>query len=359
MADQRSGGISWTEETWNPIRGCRRVNKDCIHCYAETVAARFDFDANDGHVASQRIRPPGPYFGLITNGRWNGTIRTVPEHLTDPLRWRRPRKVFVNSMSDLFFEDLPFEEIDRIFAVMALARRHTFQVLTKRPARMLEYFRDPTTYQRVRRLVDDSDISRTWFAALTNAEQAMKRTQWYTELSPTRWPLENVWLGASMGHQKAADEFMPVLVDLAILFDQRAQRTPELVLPPLWVSAEPLIEPLTLAKGSWLRHLDWIVAGGESGDEARPCHPDWVRLLRDEALEHGVAFHFKQWGQWFPRFEGDEALGASVGPITLDGRQATLLRDPRPALLFGVGKKAAGNTLDGRGWDEYPTGRNG
>ena len=119
--------IAWTDETWNPLRGCSRISEGCRHCYAETMAARFS-------------GPGQPYEGTIRNGRWSGNVRIVPEKLGDPLRWTRPRMVFVNSMSDLFHDNVPNEFIAAVFGVIAAAPRHTFQVLTKRPARMLEWF---------------------------------------------------------------------------------------------------------------------------------------------------------------------------------------------------------------------------
>lgn len=135
MASQRDGGIAWTDETWNPIRGCSRVSEGCRNCYAEVVAARFS-------------GPGQAYEGLARRtskgeARWTGKIMFVEKHLLDPLRWKEPRRIFVNSMSDLFHEDVSDEQLDRIFAVMALADRHQFQVLTKRPQRMLEYVNEP------------------------------------------------------------------------------------------------------------------------------------------------------------------------------------------------------------------------
>jgi protein gp37 len=135
MTDQRKGGITWTEQTWNPIRGCRRKSDECLNCYAQKMAARFS-------------GPGQPYHGLALRtadgrGNWTGQIRMIRDHLLDPLRWQRPRLVFVNSMSDLFFEDLADTDIDQILAVMLLAKSHTFQVLTKRYDRMADYLTAP------------------------------------------------------------------------------------------------------------------------------------------------------------------------------------------------------------------------
>ena len=204
--------IEWTNATWNPIRGCSRVSEGCRHCYAESVAARFS-------------GPGLPYEGLvrIASGKptgWNGVVRMVHEHLADPLRWKRPRRVFVNSMSDLFHESLTNEQIAAVFGVMAAAPRHTFQVLTKRSARMREWF--------------------AWVAdhGARGARSACRASAaLYLVASPEvpggdEWPLRNVWLGVSTENQAAADERIPELL-----------RTPAAV---RWISAEPLIGPVDL-----------------------------------------------------------------------------------------------------------------
>lgn len=257
--------IEWTDETWNPVRGCAIVSKGCTNCYAMKQAHRFS-------------GPGQPYEGLtkLTKGGpvWTGKIRLVPERLDDPLRWKEPRRIFVNSMSDLFHEDVPHEFIARVFATMVEARQHTFQILTKRPARMLEV---------MKRFVAENE-------------------EFGGEL-PEDVPPRNVWLGVSTEDQAAADERIPLLL-----------QTPAAV---RWISAEPLLGPIDLGihrygetVRSYLRlrergrggdiqsgvGLDWVVAGGESGPGARPMHPDWARSLRDQCKAAGVAFLFKQWG---------------------------------------------------------------
>jgi protein gp37 len=327
MAKQSDTGITWTEQTWNPIRGCSRVNEDCRNCYAERVAMRFC-------TAGQ------PYWGLVRAGGlggqftplgWNGQVRVIEHHLEDPLRWKRPRLVFVNSMSDLFHENLPDEQIDRIVAVMALAKRHTFQVLTKRPARMADYL-----HSRGRGVLADLN----------------------------RWPLPNVWWGASMGHQKAVDQLGPALL--------RCRDHAKV----LWVSAEPLTERIDLRgrllpgeqelqagpiNGGFLGgpFVDWVVAGGESGPGARPCHPDWIRSIRDDCQRAGVPFHFKQWGEWEERLYTSQVSGRRVLKISLapdDQRERVLGEGQAATNVVRVGKKAAGRLLDGRTWDEWPRG---
>lgn len=244
-------GIQWTDATWNPIRGCSRVSEGCRNCYAEVVAARFS-------------GPGQPYEGLArrtSNGgaRWTGKIMFVEKHLDDPLRWRKPSRIFVNSMSDLFHEDVTDEQLDRIFAVMDAARRHTFQVLTKRPARMLAY----------------SELRRA--------------------------PASNVWLGVSVENQQAADERIPLLLE-----------TPAAV---RFLSCEPLLGPIDLVPflfdevdGTTMpdyssprasnRGLSWVIVGGESGPNARPCDTQWIRDIVDQCQAAGAAPFVKQLGAY-------------------------------------------------------------
>lgn len=303
MNDQRKGGIVWTDETWNPLRGCSRVSAGCMNCYAETMASRFC-------GAGQ------PYEGTINHEtrRWSGAIKLVPEHLQDPLRWKRPRRVFVNSMSDLFHESVPDEFIDHVFAVMTLAPQHTFQVLTKRPARMLEYLSKYPCWR--------------WL----DAGKKIKPPQLGMGgiVSTVRGVLPNVWLGVSVENQEAADERIPLLL-----------QTPAAV---RWVSMEPLLGPVNLIEAMGMREpgsrfngwaeLDWVVVGGESGKNVRPMHPDWVRNLRDQCKFAGVPFMFKQWGEWRPepKRPGETSWWA----------------------MERVGKRVAGRLLDGVQYDEYP-----
>lgn len=287
MGDQRGGGIVWTEQTWNPLRGCSRVSAGCMNCYAESMAARFC-------GAGQ------PYEGTINpeTKRWNGVVRLVPEKLIEPLRWQRPRMVFVNSMSDLFHEDVPDGFLDEIFDVMARAPQHTFQVLTKRAHRMHSYLNYPYALPHI---------------------------------------LPNVWLGVTVENQQAADERIPLLL-----------QTPAAV---RWVSVEPMIGPVDLGKSCWKSwtpnrstHIDWVVCGGESGHNARPIHPDWVCGLRDQCREAGVPFLFKQWGEWVPMMGHSNGVPVR-GPkfIHSDG-----------TIMGRAGKKAAGRLLDGVQHDNYP-----
>jgi len=370
--------IEWTDASWNPVRGCTRVSAGCGGpgdkggCYAEQIAARFSDPGRPFHGFAERT---------AKGGRWTGKVALVEDMLLKPLSWRRPRHIFVNSMSDLFHESLPDAAIDRVFAVMALCPEHTFQVLTKRPARMREYCGDRETY-------------------------------WGGE---TPWPLRNVWLGTSVEDQATADERIPHLL-----------ATPAAV---RFVSYEPALGPVDF--GRWIfdwgcdrcgysggetkdhcpncgwvgfvageigeaacpackellsdyyacpnceatdefgatgSFIDWIICGGESGPNARPMHPDWARSVRDQCAAAGVAFFFKQWGEHLPgtldkhrdmiawqdgrtEYYG-EHQDIKYSESWLDNTKAGEL-----ILACRVGKKAAGRLLDGRTHDDMPVHR--
>jgi protein gp37 len=257
-------GIQWTDATWNPIRGCSLVSEGCRNCYAMSVAARFSGEGL-------------PYEGLArrrSNGepQWTGEVRVIESHMLDPIRWRKPRRIFVNSMSDLFHEKLDEGAIDRVFAVMALAPQHTFQVLTKRPARMLAWSNTNATGGRIFHLAQQMDPKGV--GALSGA-----------------WPLPNVHVGVSVEHQAAADERIPLLFE-----------TPAAV---RFLSCEPLLGPVDLkpfmwlaAKGSTSRALHWVIIGGESGPNARPCDATWIRRIVQLGQSAGTPIFVKQMGRW-------------------------------------------------------------
>ncbi len=270
MAEHSS--IEWTDATWNPITGCSVVSPGCTSCYAMKLAG-----TRLKHIPSRA--------GLTTDSKagpvWNGEVRLNSEWLAQPLRWKRPRRIFVCAHGDLFHKSVPDEWIDRVFAVMALAPQHTFQVLTKRAARMRAYCSDP---QR-----------RNTIELAAEALQPSVCKPW----SPKhcfRWPLPNTWLGVSAEDQQRAEERIPEL--LAIPAAVR------------FVSAEPLLGPIDFYKASavmpverhpWrngpiLQGIDWVIVGGESGRGARPMRPEWAESLRDQCAAAGVAFFFKQWG---------------------------------------------------------------
>lgn len=246
--------IEWTDKTWNPIRGCAAVSPGCTNCYAQREAHR-------------KSGPGGAYEGLTRatdhGPKWTGKVRVVPEKMEEPLHWRKPCQIFVNSMSDIFHKDVPDDVIREIFDTMRAAHWHQFQVLTKRPERLPE----------IDKLLGE-------------------------------WP-ENVWMGVSV---ESGD------------YTDRIEWLRQCGAKVKFLSLEPLLGPLPDLD---LSGIDWVIAGGESGPGSRPMQIEWARDIRDQCVEQGVAFHFKQWG----------AFGA-------DGVK-------RP-------KKKNGRDLDGRTWDEHP-----
>lgn len=262
--------IEWTDATWNPVTGCDRVSPGCDHCYAMSLAPRLKAMGSRKYQRDGDPRTSGPGFGVTTH----------PELLAQPLAWRTPRRVFVNSMSDLFHSEIPGEFIAAVFATMARTPQHTYQVLTKRHGRM----RSLLTSEVFRRWMYDSLVAldREWINA-----------------NPLPWPLPNVWLGVSVEDQKRADLRVPALLE-----------TPAAV---RFLSMEPLLGAVDITP--WLRQgeprtsLDWVIVGGESGPGARPIDGDWVRSLRDQCEASGEAFFFKQWGGRTPKANGRELDG--------------------------------------------------
>lgn len=283
--------IEWTERNWNPFYGCRRVSPGCENCYAESMASRFIGIDKKGRTL--------PYTGIAKKvggqGRWTGEVKLNEDVLTEPLRIKKPTKFFVNSMSDTFYEKMPDEWLDKLFAVMALCPQHTFQILTKRPERMKE---------RVEMLRNYSDvIGQFWVgdaieALLDRDIPAIYKTR-------IDAPLPNVWLGVSVENQKAADERIPFLL-----------QTPAAV---RWLSVEPLLEAVDLGRrrsGSgwdeWLTgrmhrgpsvwdgepKVDWVVLGGESGGGARECNVRWIRQIVEQCKAAEVPVFVKQLGKY-------------------------------------------------------------
>jgi protein gp37 len=230
-----TSSIEWTEATWNPVTGCDRVSAGCDHCYALTLAKRLKAMGNPRYQADGRPETSGPGFGVTLH----------PDALEVPERWRRPRVIFVNSMSDLFHPRVPDSFIGEVFAVMARCPQHTFQVLTKRPKRM---------------------------AALVGRVQPD--------------PLPNVWLGTSIEAEEVLERA------------DQLRRTPAAI---RFLSLEPLLGPLP---GLDLEGVHWVITGGESGPRARPIEPEWVTEIRDCCLDAGVAFFHKQWGGRTPKAGG-------------------------------------------------------
>ena len=342
--------IEWTDATWNPIRGCSVVSEGCRNCYAMQVAARFT-------GAGQAYE--GLAYRNESGAHWTGKVRLVEERLQDPLRWKRPRRIFVNSMSDLFHESLADTDILAVMNVIRRAhnRGHVFQLLTKRPDRMRSF------------------MSRLQFDSAGEGRMYLEDRGSNRQGNPISFApvLRDLWLGVSVENQETADERIPILLN-----------TPAAV---RWISAEPLLGAIDFScpqpegivisllrgeDGIWpvLPGLAWVVAGGESGPGARPMHPDWVRSIRDQCLAAGVPFFFKQWGEWdgggVTHRDCQDPCGSCVmalrdwngaswrgsrltGTDWRNGNQTGALQ------IHRVGKKVAGRLLDYREWNEYPT----
>lgn len=312
--------IEWTDDTWNPITGCSVVSPGCTNCYAMKLSGT-------------RLRHHPSRAGLTIPSKagpvWNGQVRFNEQWLDQPMRRKRSRMIFVCAHGDLFHENVPDEWIDRIFAVMALSPQHTFQVLTKRSARMREWFAERWQPAPAHKLPDGFPIPAETQGETrrTQVERACEplleahglvdidKDELWTEDGRCKamqwgWPLPNVWLGVSAEDQARADERIPDLL-----------ATPAAV---RFLSAEPLLGQLDLLVTDSRGHeisalrglacdptdpdapdlvyrtgkLDWVIVGGESGHGARPMHPEWARSLRDQCTRAGVPFFFKQWGEW-------------------------------------------------------------
>lgn len=334
--------IEWTDATWNPITGCSVVSPGCTNCYAMRLAG-----TRLKHLPSRASLTVDSKAGPV----WNGKIRLNSEWLDQPLRWKRPRRIFVCAHGDLFAENVPDEWIDQAFAVMALAPQHTFQVLTKRAARMRAY---------VSALPGRADAVARAAACLWPGEDSDEA--YYPVDEAIRSPLPNVWLGVSAEDQRRADERIPDLL-----------ATPAAV---RFVSAEPLLGPIDLSRAipgtsrsplkggnsdgsaaitDWagLPRLDWIIVGGESGPGARPMHPTWARAMRDQCAAAGVPFFFKQWGSW-AHIPGLEKAPYRPTERLRDGGPKFQRQDLDGAAMLNLGKKGSGRMLDGVEHNGFP-----
>lgn len=291
-----SSKIEWTEHTWNVTVGCSRVSPGCDGCYAIGVAHRAMQPAHEGLT----IKRPGE------RTDWTGVVRCLPERLEVPLRRRKPATFFVDSMSDLFHPEVPDTFTLLVASTMERCPQHVFQILTKRPQRM-----------------------------------AVLAGWWWRKLCEDRItePLPNVWLGTSIESDRYAFRA------------DHLRATPAAV---RFLSLEPLLGPLPSLD---LTGIDWVIVGGESGQGARPMHPDWVRDIRGRCVELGIPLFVKQWGAWVPIEFGSKEWVAGARYLGADGRWLTTaesLTEPTAQFMQLVGKKAAGRELDGRTWDEMP-----
>lgn len=363
MADKSP--IEWTDATWNPIVGCSIVSPGCTHCYAMKMAGRIEAMAAVRTLSALGVSTHYAGTTKKVNGNtvWTGKLALAPEKtLLQPLAWRTPRRIFVNSMGDLFHDDVPDEWIDRVFAIMALAPQHTFQVLTKRAKRMREYM---TTAKRKRSIATTvMDISEA-LARQAGTHEAKIKLDHFSRCFAGNGPFSNVWLGVSAERQQEADERVPPLlftpaairfVSAELLLSEINFRRISLgicagtfIAHPEIREAEFTIDALNGAPRSGIPGLDLIIAGGESGPEARPMYLNAPRRIRDDCAATGKAFFFKQWGAWVPTTApGDDGPTHWCFP---DGS----LREIQNAKNWPVdgipmvrrGKKAAGRLLDG------------
>lgn len=263
--------IEWTEQTWNPTTGCDRISPGCDHCYALTMARRLKGMGsakyqNDGHPKTS-----GPGFALTVH----------PDVLTEPLRWKKPRKVFVNSMSDLFHARVPREFLAQVFAVMAATPQHTYQILTKRPERAARILTDLCTCGTGHPPGEHFRSSMEW-AATPHSPTYVPGLE-HGIYHRSSWPLPNVWIGTSIEN---AD------------YTRRADALRQAPAAVRFISAEPLLGPLDNLN---LRDIDWLILGGESGPGARPMEPWWIDDLIHAARHAGTAPFVKQMGSVWAR----------------------------------------------------------
>lgn len=313
--------IEWTQKVWNPTVCCDKVSAGCKNCYAEVMHKRL--------MVMQPKKYSKPFL--------TGAMPYEPD-LLKPLSWKKPVRIFANSMSDLFHKDIPFGYIDKVFAIMACCPQHTFQILTKRPERMKQYFSTMITTSMIR-----------WknLAYELTGQLIAEEGEW-------EFPLPNVWLGTSVEDQATADERIPHLLQVPAAIR--------------WLSCEPLLGQINLRlfSGHVLNHkldhlaagkgkdsgIHWVVTGGESGHKARPMHPDWPRNLRNQCKDAKIPFFFKQWGEWAPSNLFADGKSRDCKGARSDGSIGSAFGAKE--ILVKVGKNKSGRLLDGKEHNEYP-----
>ena len=286
--------ISWTDKTWNFAHGCFKISPGCKNCYAIRSVERLARQMQ--HTAKADY-----YKGIAENGNWTGTVKIHEENLRAPLAWNAPSRIFVASLSDPFHEAISDETLDRAFAIMALTPQHTYQLLTKRPERALQWFtaKRPITdtktdvafwavqASRTAKLYDGRGIvwdgrGPDWWRYTRESEYDVRNRR------PFGWPLPNVWIGVSVENQATADQRIPILLQIPA-----GKR---------FLSCEPLLGPVDLVYPTFngadslvsLEGLHWVIVGGESGPGYRPMNPSWARSIRDQCVRGGVSFFYKQ-----------------------------------------------------------------
>lgn len=294
--------IEWTDATWQIVTGCTIKSPGCLHCYAMKLAAG-------------RLRDIPSRVGLTheVNGHkvWTGEVRFNEGWLDQPLSWTRPRNIFVAAHGDLFHEGVIDHWLDRVWAVMILAKQHKFQVLTKRPERAMEYLSGGRPlYERVLRAADPIRDARPRLTSVPIDDPAFGAFH------------RNIWIGTSVERQQEADERRGPLKQIADMGFNT------------WVSYEPALGSVDWSGWEFIR---WMVSGGESGPDARPTDSVWHRACRDWCIRNAVPYFMKQWGSWHA-----------------DALRYTDMEGRCPPPNMKIGKKAAGALLDGREWREFP-----
>lgn len=308
--------IEWADSVWNPVTGCGKISPGCQNCYAERMSKRLA-----GRCGYPKENP--------------FKVTLHPDRLEQPYNWKKPKRIFVCSMADLFHEDVPDDFIDKVFTVMAHAQwfyGHKFMVLTKRPERMrqfiLEVEKDINQQKIPKKNPDGTTTHKITFA----------------------FPLQNIWLGVTAENQEQADKRIPVLLQIpaAVRFVSVEPMLGPVDLTDIHYDSITAIDALNGLHGFPKPHadgpkLDWVICGGETGPGARPMHPDWAKSLRDQCRTAGVPFFFKQWGEYI-----HTSIEESEPFIDID-------REYDDSDYFiKVGKKNTGRLLDGRTWDEFP-----
>ena len=336
--------IEWTDATWNPVTGCSAVSPGCANCYAAKMTKRLAAMGREDYV------------GLLnSHGHFNGEVNQLPERLGVPLKWRKPRMVFVNSMSDLFHEAIPDKFIRMVFAIMSACGQHTFQVLTKRAERMADWFAD-----------DENSLSA--------CQAELVASDWWCDVRPDRtptnrdrirdtsqingtcrgvgdgnyWPLGNVWLGVSAEDNERAYERVPHLIDCpaAVRFVSAEPLLGQIDFSGFF-GGEHVVAPGDVVEPNYNFGIDWVIVGGESGPKSRPMKADWVREIRDRCEVASVPLFFKQWGEWCDVDNMPETVYAELdNAYNLAGYGQREWR---------VGKRRAGAMIDGREHREWPT----
>lgn len=314
--------IDWCDMVWNPVTGCTKISEGCNNCYAERMAKRL------------QLMAPKKYSQGFA-------VKCHHESLTEPMKIKKPQRIFVCSMSDLFHEDVPADFIMKVLCVADRSPQHTFIILTKRPARALELFHNWG-------LVPDD-----FLGIPPSGEQFPK----------------NVWFGISAENQARADERIPILLQIptAVRFVSIEPMLEPVDLQNIkqynsigqHIASYQVLEAITNAQDSNRPAIDWVICGGETGPNARPMHPDWVRSLRDQCKAASVPFFFKQWGEWRPPMTR-ERFNTAWGRHPVSGCPISFLIDTNASLscfhaggeenavpILRVGKKKAGHLLDG------------